>query len=121
MVVPQYGSTAHGRAVVRQHGVRQCGGTAVRQNVYCERHMAILVHGSKREVYGIAYDVRQHGIQRMTNGSTAYGGAQGGWANWAYGIRHTAYGMVYSARHAARGAGIRHSPAGDPVHSINPR
>ena len=52
MVVPQYGSTAHGRAVVRQHGVRQCGGTAVRQDVYCERHMAILVHGSKREVYG---------------------------------------------------------------------
>ena len=31
----------------------------------------------------------------MTNGSTAYGGAQGGWANWAYGVRHTAYGMVY--------------------------
>ena len=44
-------------------GAFQCSSCPVRQNVYCERHTAILVHGSKREVYGVLH---------TTYGNTAY-------------------------------------------------
>ena len=110
MVVPQYGSTAHGRAVVRQHGVRQCGSAAVRQKVYCERHTAILVYGRKREVYGALH---------TTYGSTAYsvwrtavrrtvahrGGGRTG--RTAYGTRRTAWCTVHSTQPGEQGSDAR--------------
>ena len=110
MAVPQYGSTAHGRAAVRQHGVRQCGSAAVRQKVYCERHTAILVYGRKREVYGALH---------TTYGSTAYsvwrtavrrtvahrGGGRTG--RTAYGTRHTAWCTVHGTQPWEQGSDTR--------------